>query len=160
MFVWRLLRNRLPTCDNLLRRNIIHQTAASCVAGCDMTETANHLFLECGTSLTLWYSVCSWLGLYFVQPFELRDHHNHFCYMAGLPRCTHAFLQSVWYSCVWVIWKNRNNCIFQNEPSDTHGLLDKVKCYSFLWLKAKYTSFSYSWYDWWTHPFLCMGVPF
>ncbi|RHN56026.1 hypothetical protein MtrunA17_Chr5g0424901 [Medicago truncatula] len=49
---------------------MIHPTSASCVAGCDVMETARHLFLKCGTSLTLWYSVCSWLGLYLVHPFE------------------------------------------------------------------------------------------
>ncbi|AES97865.1 hypothetical protein MTR_5g061110 [Medicago truncatula] len=79
--------------------------------------------------------------------------------MAGLPRCTHAFLQGIWYSCVWVIWKNQNKCFFQNEPSDIHGLLDKVKRYSFLWMKAKCKSCSNSWVDWWTHPLLCMGIP-
>nr|ABO80470.1 H+-transporting two-sector ATPase, alpha/beta subunit, central region, related [Medicago truncatula] len=107
------------------------------MAGCDVTETARHLFLECGTSLSLWYSVCSWLGLYLVHHFELRDHHMHFCFMAGISRCTHAFLQGIWYSCVWVIWKNRNKCIFQNEPFDSHGLLDNVKRYSFFLDESK-----------------------
>ncbi|GAU43501.1 hypothetical protein TSUD_92120 [Trifolium subterraneum] len=37
---WRLLRNRLPTKDNLVRRHIIPQGAHLCVAGCGVPETA------------------------------------------------------------------------------------------------------------------------
>jgi hypothetical protein len=100
LFVWRLLRNRLPTRDNLLRRNILHATTSMCVAGCDVLETASHLFLACGISLTLWFAVRSWLGVFSVLPNDIRDYHLHFCYMAGLPRCTHSFLQGIWYACV------------------------------------------------------------
>jgi len=140
LFVWRLLRNRLPTRDNLLRRSIIHSTTSMCVADCDVIETISHLFLACSISLTLWSSVWSWLGLYAVSHNEMRDHHIQFCYMAGLPRCTHSFLQGIWYACVWVIWKNRNNIIFKNEASRAFVLLEKVKLNSFLWMKAKHTS--------------------
>jgi len=158
MFVWRLLRNRLPTRDNLLRRNILHPTTSLCVASCDVVETTSHLFLTCGTSFILWSFVWFWLGLYSVPPNEIRDHHLHFCYMTGLPRCTHYFLQAIWYACVWVIWKNWNNYIFKNEASHSFALLEKVKRNSFLWMKAKHISFNYSCSDWWIHPLLCMGV--
>jgi len=45
--VWRLLRNRLPTKDNLVRREIISQEAHYCVSGCGKVESAQHLFLHC-----------------------------------------------------------------------------------------------------------------
>jgi hypothetical protein len=40
LFVWRLLRNRIPTRDNLVRRNIIQQTGSLCPSGCDIMESA------------------------------------------------------------------------------------------------------------------------
>jgi hypothetical protein len=157
LFVWRLLRNRLLTRANLLRRNILHATGSLCVAGCEVLETARHLFLLCGTSSILWSSVFTWLGLHSVLPFELRDHHTQFCYMAGLPRSTHSYLQSIWYACVWVIWTDRNDRILKNEASHPYVLLEKIKFNSFLWMKAKLSS-NYAYYDWSTHPLLCMGV--
>ena len=51
-----------------------------------------------------------------------------------------------------------NNRIFQNEATHVLGLLEKVKRISFLWMKARNASFIYCYYDWWTHPLICMGV--
>jgi hypothetical protein len=73
LFVWRLLRNRLPTRDNLLWRNIIHATESLCVAGCEVLETSRHLFLACRTLLTLcsiglactWYFLMSYVVIIF-----------------------------------------------------------------------------------------------
>ncbi|KEH18656.1 hypothetical protein MTR_8g027695 [Medicago truncatula] len=42
--------------------------------------------------------------------------------------------------------------------SNSSTLIEKVKLYSFLWLKSKQATFSYNYHDWWKHPLLCMGV--
>jgi hypothetical protein len=74
IFVWRLLRNRLSTRDNLVRRNIIQSPASICPVGCDVQESARHLFMESAVSNSLWHQVMSWLGIYAVFPITLRDH--------------------------------------------------------------------------------------
>ncbi|RHN55201.1 putative reverse transcriptase zinc-binding domain-containing protein [Medicago truncatula] len=43
LLLWRLLRNRLPTKDNLVHRGILLPTDATCVAGCDHIESATYL---------------------------------------------------------------------------------------------------------------------
>ncbi|GAU14397.1 hypothetical protein TSUD_249370 [Trifolium subterraneum] len=58
-----LLRNRLPSKDNLVARNIIPPNANLCVGGCGEPETANHLFISCPTFAPLWLLVCSWLHM-------------------------------------------------------------------------------------------------
>ncbi|GAU10297.1 hypothetical protein TSUD_420400, partial [Trifolium subterraneum] len=63
ILAWRLLRNRLPTKDNLANRGIITLEAQSCVAGCGALESAQHLFISCSTFGSLWTSVRSWLGV-------------------------------------------------------------------------------------------------
>jgi len=47
ILVWWLLRNRLPTKDNLLLHGILLHTNQHCVAGCADNETAQHLLLSC-----------------------------------------------------------------------------------------------------------------
>ncbi|KEH21663.1 hypothetical protein MTR_7g013900 [Medicago truncatula] len=79
-------------------------------------------------------------------------------YMAGMPRVTHSFFRVIWFACVWVLWKERNNCIFQETVSSSLDLLEKVKLLSFLWLKANQASFHYCYHDWWRYPLPCMGV--
>jgi hypothetical protein len=57
LMVWRLLRNRLPTKDNLGRRGILASTELACSVGCDSSETATHLFLHCTLATNLWFNV-------------------------------------------------------------------------------------------------------
>jgi len=46
---WRLLRNRLPTKDNLVQRGILIPTDGMCVAGCNVTFLCIVIFLVfCG----------------------------------------------------------------------------------------------------------------
>ena len=47
LFVWCLLRNKLPTKDNLPRRSILSPNEVVRSARCGNSETANHLFLQC-----------------------------------------------------------------------------------------------------------------
>ena len=44
VFVWQLLRPRLPTKDNLLRRRVIHHEDIICAGWCGCQETTGHLF--------------------------------------------------------------------------------------------------------------------
>ena len=117
VFVWRLLRNRLPTKDNLLRRHIIHANDLACVTGCGASETATHLFIVCDLAYTLWVLVCNWIRLSMVPPCQLRDHFIQVSFMAGMPRGTHSFFKVIWFVCVRVIWKEHNNHIFKDTVS-------------------------------------------
>jgi len=48
VLAWRLLRNRLPTKDNLLARGVLSHINHHCVAvGCSDFETVQHLFISC-----------------------------------------------------------------------------------------------------------------
>jgi len=94
--VWRLLHNRLPTKDNLLRCDVLHSTDITCATTrCDSTETTSHLFLHCDTSRELWSKVWNWIGISLVTPVHLRHHFTQFTLMAGLPRSSHLFFRTI-----------------------------------------------------------------
>ena len=71
LLVWRLLRNRIPTKDNLEHRRVLSSADRACVFGCGSSESAEHLFLHCIMAGNLWALICNWLGIYFVHPSEL-----------------------------------------------------------------------------------------
>jgi len=48
------------------------------------------------------------------------------------PRGTHSFFKVIWVACVWVIWKDRNDRIFNNTENNPLVLIEKVKLFSFL----------------------------
>ena len=158
LLVLRLLRNRVPTKDNLVHRGIMPATDMACVAGCDLHETVDHLFLHCTFSSALWYQVWQWFRIFLVHAGELRQHFLQFTKMAGLPRHSHFYFKIIWFVTVWVIWKERNNKVFKHTVSTPYHLLEKVKLNSFLRLESKQMPFVYEYHEWWTHPFLCMGL--
>ena len=53
VFCWRLLKNRLPTKDNLLRRNITIQDQNCPLCG-NAQEDVGHLFFNCNLTKCLW----------------------------------------------------------------------------------------------------------
>lgn len=102
--------------------------------------------------------VLKWLGIYFVHSSELQHHFNQFTKMGGMPRYSHLFFKIIWFATIWMIWKERNNRVFQNTVSTPYSLLERVKVNSLLWLKFKQVAFNYSYHDWRKHPILCMRV--
>jgi len=61
--VWRLLHNKWPTKDNLVRRGIIQSNSQLCVSGCGNNETADHLAIHCPIFGELWHHVKTWIGV-------------------------------------------------------------------------------------------------
>ncbi|KEH19395.1 hypothetical protein MTR_8g058405 [Medicago truncatula] len=49
---------------------------------------------------------------------DLRQHFMQFTKMVGLPRSTHLYFRIIWFASVWVLWKERNDRVFQNTVSD------------------------------------------
>jgi len=98
--VWYLLRDRLPTKNNLVRRRALHIDDAVCVSGCGHLETTSHLFVTCNIFSSLWFHVWSWLGIDFVPSGDLRQHFLQFTKMAGLPRSTHLYFRIIWFASV------------------------------------------------------------
>ena len=57
LFSWLLLRNRLPTMDNLIRRRILHLNTQLCAGGCSKMEDVDHLFLSCNFFGKIWFCI-------------------------------------------------------------------------------------------------------
>lgn len=77
-FAWRFLRERLPTKDNLLRRDILYHDNHLCAGGAGMEETTNHLFLSCPIFDTIWYQLRHWFGISGVDYMALTEQFFHF----------------------------------------------------------------------------------
>lgn len=126
----------LPTKDNLVAWGIIPSETQSCISRCRGIETAQHLFLHCPCFGSLWGAVLAWLGTSTIVPCIVQDHFFQFVYVFGGTRRRSNFMQLVWLCCVWVIWNERNNRIFKNKERDIHHSLEKIKIYSFRWMKV------------------------
>jgi len=131
ILAWRLLRDKLPTKNNLVRRGIIQVEAARCVVGCGNDESATHLFIHCDMYGSLWQHVMSWIGVSGVDPSNLHDHFIQFIHGIGHSRTHRDFLQLIWLLCIWTIWNACNNKIFNNVQATSRELIEKVKFNSY-----------------------------
>jgi len=158
IFAWRLMRDRLPTKLNLVRCGVLPADTAWCIAGCGHDESASHLFLHCDIFGSIWQKVRSWIGVSGVEPYVICDHFVQFIHYTGSAKKRTSFLQLIWLLCVWMIWNERNNRLFNNIQISIDQLLEKVNFHSFWWLKAKNTTFVYGSQSWWSDPLLCLGI--
>ncbi|MCI58901.1 hypothetical protein A2U01_0080156, partial [Trifolium medium] len=62
VFSWRLLQDRIPSRQNLLRRMVLTTPESAICAICGLSgESSVHLFISCPVVSPVWYSVSYWL---------------------------------------------------------------------------------------------------
>ena len=136
IFVWRLFLNRLATKDNLLKMNVLEANNVACSALCGKEEERDHLFFQCDHYGRLWLLISNWLDIVTALPGELNTHANQFCALWGLSKNSMTAFSIIWISVLFVIWKDRNRRIFQNQFDQLEALLERVKFQTYWWLKA------------------------
>lgn len=74
-FLWRVFMNRLPTMDNLLRRNIVvEENQMQCSFCGEMTERVNHILFTCRCVDEIWKFFINKLAILLVLPLTTEQH--------------------------------------------------------------------------------------
>ena len=110
-FSWLASLGKVPTANNLRRRNII-LVSWCCMCKVD-GESVDHLFLHCALARELWTTVFSLFGMYWVMPKRIVNvlaswkgrlgrHKNRYIWEA-VPHCV-----------MWCLWRERNARTFED----------------------------------------------
>ena len=158
LFMWRLLRDWLPTKNNLHRRRVLDFDDQFCVGGCGSAKTSTHLFLHCMHFSLVWNHILQWLGVVTVLPNDITGHFNQFQHFGGVTKSRQSILQVIWLATVWEIWKDRNNKNFKATDSSILQVVDRIKLLTFKWLKVKFTTLPFNYHGWWLSPFNLLGI--
>jgi hypothetical protein len=156
--VWRLFHNRLLTRDNLLRRCVLDQNSVHCVGGCGCAESITHLFIECPVFSGVWFGICKWLR---ISTALQKEGHLHLEQFGGLlcnKKVISSCIRVIWFACIWIIWKAKNDKCFQNKGVSIDKMVDDTKVFSWKWWRFKSKSFAYNIDHWYMDPRACMGV--
>ena len=155
-FVWKTLLDRIPTRVNLGIQNCLpHGVGSNCVHCTDFSESTSHLFFHCDLSRNVWLSLMSWLDLNFIMPPNLFVHWE--CWSGGpLNKKVWNGLQMIWEVGIWVIWKARNDRIFNNVIASWDELVEEVKVLSWRWLLGRSNSMVCLFYEWSSGPQECL----
>jgi len=67
-------------------------------------------------------------------------------------------MQLLWLVCVWHVWNEPNNKLFNNSETPIKEIMEKVKYNSYLWLKANKATFVYGSQRRWSDSLICLGI--
>ncbi|XP_058765740.1 uncharacterized protein LOC131639261 [Vicia villosa] len=127
-FGWRLLENRLPTKDLLLKRCIPIPLAHLKCAFCGMEpETRDHSFVACNLVKNIWRGIAFWIGK---RGIEVNECYSSF--MDWRSFCKSIKLEEkkvdlIWLATTWSIWLARNGVCFREEKWSLDDLLWRIK---------------------------------
>ena len=84
-FVWRLVRDRLPTRANLRRRNVLLDEYY-CLFCSSQEEDASHTFFSCKRIMPLWWESLAWTETVIVFPSSPKEHflQHSYCKAPGI----------------------------------------------------------------------------
>ena len=109
-FLWIAAQDSILTIDNLVKRNL-HLVNSCCLCRCD-GETVDHLLLYCKFANALWSEVFLMFGIQWVMPRMVVS------LLCAWENYLGIHSSSIWNmvpACLmWLIWRKRNTCTFED----------------------------------------------
>lgn len=133
---WRLIRNCLPTKDNVGKRIALEEEEKSCVWCGLVNESATHIFLECGEVPQLRNLVIDWIGAVWVASRNIHLHFFSFAAFLGGKRWRRR-LCGLWVCTIWIIWRWRNDAVFDHKLWDLRRILEEIKYRFWSWCAVR-----------------------
>ncbi|XP_071739916.1 uncharacterized protein [Rutidosis leptorrhynchoides] len=134
IFIWRVLKNRLPTHIELDKRGI-DLDSVRCPLCDDGLESIDHALLFCKHSFEVWDRVYKWWNLGPVTRLSIneafRGENNHSMSWVGC-----QIWQALEWTCAYLIWKNRNSKVFSNKSWNGPMALMEIQLKTFEWITS------------------------
>nr|GEY22807.1 RNA-directed DNA polymerase, eukaryota [Tanacetum cinerariifolium] len=135
ILVWRALRDRIPTRWNLSRK--CFEVLSLFCPMCNISpEPSSHLFWSCPLATSIWRSVFKWTDLPLPDSNNQNDTFNWLDHVR-LNSASKMILHSIFGVVVWMLWRFRNNKIFEDKKMLQKDLLDQIVDVSFLWFSSR-----------------------
>ncbi|XP_057793009.1 uncharacterized protein LOC131009611 [Salvia miltiorrhiza] len=135
MTAWRLLKGRLATTDNLLRRQVqLPNEELTCILCKDQAESIDHLFFSCQMTTEVWNSILLWIGKHAALHIRAKDHLLAFSNLGS--KADNFLLTSVWICVIWSVWNWRNEGKFNKDIWSKDKILAEIKTRVWGWKSA------------------------
>ncbi|KAJ0495253.1 putative reverse transcriptase zinc-binding domain-containing protein [Helianthus annuus] len=138
--------NRVPTVDNLLKRNI-GVSDLSCQLCNSSDESVYHSFIACYIASLVWNGISVWCKIPPIFAFSTQDLFSIYSGL-GVSEKKKEIIQGVIMVACWSIWRARNSLRFSNSPVKIEGILSEIKTLSFLWYSSRSKCKRVEWKDW------------
>lgn len=154
-FIWRAKQGRIPSADELQKRNI--QVASSMCGICRNTvETTNHVLTSCPFASDTINRVLNWCGVPTKQFSEVTKVIDFARSWGHCPK-KKEMLTCILYGTLWSLWKERNDRVFRGVTSRPATTLDSIKSMVFSWRKYRMSKGDgVDWDKWCMTPISCI----
>ena len=148
---WRAQMDRLPTLDNLIKRGAFNGPNI-CVFCKSQQENAKHIFATCTKSTDIRKMVNKWWDVLAVRGDNLNAIFGSFKGMKQASK-DDIIKDAIKQAYIWVVWKGRNDEIFNGVHFSTFRAANDIQSLVFSWYCNR-SSFgkSTSWLDWSCNP--------
>ncbi|XP_071705575.1 uncharacterized protein [Rutidosis leptorrhynchoides] len=150
VFVWRAKRKRLPVLSELDKRGIDLPSVLCPICEGDI-ESVEHSLFSCLVACDIWNKVLNWWGLSGSPLSSLAD-----AFSASpsiqLSSSGAKIWQAVAWSCGYLIWKNRNEKIFNNKCWNPPVALSEIQVKSYEWIAKRCKTNIIDWHNWLHNP--------
>ncbi|KAL4584844.1 hypothetical protein LXL04_009454 [Taraxacum kok-saghyz] len=150
IFVWRVLRNRLPTRGSLQGRGI-HLETVRCPLCNEQEETVNHLLGSCTVANAMWGKVFRWMQL---QRISVSSMDQLFDWLEGVKvsKDKKKLIEVILCTTLWGMWRYRNDVIHESRLLRKNMLFDFIQDFSFNLCSSRQHKLRISWVDWLQQP--------
>ncbi|GKC32603.1 putative RNA-directed DNA polymerase, eukaryota, reverse transcriptase zinc-binding domain protein [Tanacetum coccineum] len=149
IFMWRLLLDRLPHRLNLSSRGLDIDSIL-CPVCSEHVESNSHAFFSCSAASNIWRLVRGWCDLK-IPTLSSCDEWDiwYTSWKASKVEKDRAYV--IFAATCWMLWRFRNNHIFNSQDMRKCEVFDNIQCFSFSWLKSRGKK-CISWTDWLKSP--------
>ena len=135
-FHWLADLDRCWTAERLARRGLQHHTA--CLLCDQAPETMQHLTIGCPFSRQIWHAILAWLRLPCTIPDDNTTSLVSWWEAArqGTPKAMRKGLATATLLVPWMIWKQRNSCVFDGAQASVQTCTAQIKEEARLWARA------------------------
>ncbi|MCI16926.1 pantothenate synthetase [Trifolium medium] len=115
--------------------------------------------MHCDFAAQIWYAVCRWLGVVVVLPPDVMIMYGTLVCSGRNKRLKKGF-SIVWLAFIWVIWRSRNEKIFNNVAGVVGDAVDMIQRVSWQWFLNNTAKTPCLLYEWVWNPGDCMLMMF
>ena len=151
IFVWRVLKGRLPVRVELDRRGI-DLDSVLCPSCNNSVESCAHSLVTCDLAMSVWDKIFSWWKTGSVNAFSIAEIFSSYGNV-HVP----SNIVRVWQAVIWTsgyfIWKERNARVFGNKISSTNKIIQDIQVKSYEWIVRRSNKYKeIDWQQWLRDP--------
>lgn len=156
IFLWRMLRDRLPTRWNLSRKGL-EMSSMNCSLCDNGIDNAYHVFLTCSLASSIWACIFKWLD---IHPPIISSLMDFFVWLddTRLSINKRNIIDVISGATFWSLWSFRNESIFGKDPPKRSLLFDKIVDFSFRWHSSRCKTHSITWNNWIQNPLVVFSL--